>query len=217
MVKKVGSEYLIPLLWQGDNPEEIPFDILPPQFVIKTNHGCKSNIIVDDKKQLDQKKTRLQLKKWLCENSCTDKFLGTEWAYKHIKPTVIIESFLNDNGKVPLDYKFFCFSGQVEFLLMTFDRFGDLSEKHFDRDFNPLDLWNGAKQYPREIARPDNYEEMLRVAEILAGEFDFTRVDLYSVGGRTYFGELTCYPGGGDPRFIPREYDFIFGEKWKSK
>ena len=214
---KVGREYLIPLLWSGDNPEEIPFDELPLKFVIKTNHGCGYNIIVKDKTQLDRTQTRRQLKKWLGENFCHAKCLGTAWAYKNIKPKIMIEAFLNDNGKTPLDYKFFCFSGRAEFLLMTFDRYGDLSEKHFDRDFNPLDLWNGSEQYTGEIARPDNYEEMVHFAETLAQGMDFIRVDIYNVDSRIYFGELTCYPAGSLARFIPREYDYIFGKKWKWK
>jgi hypothetical protein len=206
---------LIPLLWSGDNPEEIPFEQLPLKFVIKATHGCKYDIIVKDKTQMDQTKARLQLKKWLGENFCQDKFLGTEWAYKNIKPSIIVESFLDDNGNVPVDYKFLCFSGRAEFLQMNFDRFGDASEKFFDRDFNPLDLWNGTRQYQGKVVRPDNYEGMIRVAESLSRDLDFIRVDLYSVGGRIYVGELSCYPSGASDQFIPRKYDFLFGEKWK--
>lgn len=215
VASKVGSEYLIPLLWKGDNPEEIPFDELPNKFVIKTNHGCKYNIFVKDKTQLDQTKTKRQLKKWLDENFCMDKFVGTEWAYKNIRPTIIIEVFLDDNGNVPLDYKFFCYSGRPEFLQMNFERFGDACEKFFDRDFNPLDLWNGTKQYQGKVVRPDNYKDMIRTSESLAQGLDFIRVDMYNIGGQIYVGELTCYPGGGNIPFIPEKYDFIFGEKWK--
>ena len=216
VANKVGSEYLVPLLWHGGNPEDIPFNELPIKFVIKTNHGCKYTIIVKDKTQLDQKKTRRQLKKWLNENFCQDKFLGLEWAYKNIRPTIIIESFLaDDSGNVPVDYKFFCYAGQAEFLQMNFDRFGDPYEKFFDRDFNALDLWNGTKQYPGEVVRPNNYESMICLAESLAQGFDFIRVDLYSVCGQIYFGELTCYPSGGMTPFVPETYDFLFGEKWK--
>ncbi len=83
--KKVGKNYLIPLLWQGYNPEEIPFDALPSKFVIKTNHGCGYNIIVKDKQQFNQEKAKLQLKQWLSENFCNVSFLGTSWAYKNIR------------------------------------------------------------------------------------------------------------------------------------
>jgi hypothetical protein len=215
VASKLGVECLIPLLWQGDNPEEIPFDELPSMFVIKTNHGCGYNIIVKDKTKLNQRKTRQQLKKWLGENFCQSRYLGTEWAYKNIKPTIIVESFIEENGNVPLDYKFFCFSGRVEFLQMNFDRFGNSFEKTFDREFNPLDLWQGTKQYPGKVVRPGNYGDMVRMAESLAQNLDFIRVDQYNVGGRIYIGELTCYPGGGRIKWIPRKYDFLLGEKWK--
>lgn len=211
---KIGGDYLIPLLWQGLNPEDIPFDMLPQKFVIKATHGCAYNIIVQDNAKLDQIKTKRQLVQWLSVNFCQDTFTGTSWAYRNIKPSIIVESFIGENGQVPIDYKFFCYAGRAEFILMTFNRFGNLREKHFNRDFEPLDLWNGAPQYTGDIQRPGNFEEMLRLADSLAQGFDFIRVDLFSVGNRIYFGELTCYPAGGIARFIPKEYDFIFGEKW---
>ena len=213
----VGSEYLIPLLWNGEKAEEISYENLPLKFVIKVTHGCKYNIIVRDKTQLDQTNTRLQLKQWLSENYCYESFLGVEWAYKNINPSIIVETFLECNGRVPEDYKFFCFSGRVELIQVSFDRFGDASEKLFDRDFNPLDLWNGLKLYQGKVERPDNFEEMVRVAESLARELDFIRVDLYNVSRQIYVGELTCYPASGMARFVPREYEFLLGEKWKMK
>jgi hypothetical protein len=218
VASKVGSEYLIPLLWSGDNPEEIPFDKLPLKFVVKTNHGCGYNIIVKDKTQLDQRNTTLQLEKWLHENYCQEHLAGMEWSYKNIIPTIIVESFLEDSGSVPVDYKFFCFSGRVEFFKIDFGRFEDHSEKFFDRDLNPLDLFEkGLKQYQSKIILPENCEDMVRVAESLAVNLDFIRVDLYNVSSRIYFGELTCYPGGGIVQWIPRKYDFLLGEKWKTK
>lgn len=213
--KKVGIYYLIPLFWYGSEPEDIPFNNLPNKFVIKTNHGCKYNIIVKDKTKLNQSVVIIQLKKWLRENYCDDKFLGIEWGYKNIIPKIIIEKFIEDKGGIPLDYKFFCFSGKVEYLLITFDRYGDPYEKHFDKKFQPLDLWNGCKQFPGKVEKPKNYDEMIQIAEILSQGLDFIRVDLYNIDGRIYFGELTCYPSGGSDRFIPREYDFLFGKKWR--
>jgi len=210
------SEYLTHLLWTGDKPEAIPHDQLPSRYVIKTNHGCGYNIIVMDNLRMDNAKVALQLRKWLKENFCTDRSLGVEWHYKNIEPQILIEEFLDDNGKPPLDYKFFCFSGRVEYVLVTFDRHSDPFEKHFTRDFFPLDLWNGCRQYPGKVERPKNYEEMLALAESISQGFDFIRVDLYNLQGRIYFGELTCSPAGGLARFIPRDYDFVFGERWKT-
>lgn len=216
VIDKVGSNYLIPLLWHGDEPEDIPFDKLPQKFVIKANHGCGYNIIVQKKSQLDIPQVKKQLKKWLNENFCQDKFLGTEWAYRNIKPHIIIEAFLEENGKAPLDYKLFCFSGRMEFFKIDFDRFEGHSEVFFDKKLNRLDLFEyGLKRYQGQIDLPHNFDKIIRVAESLSAEFDFIRVDLYNVGDKIYFGELTCYPSGGTARFVPEEYDFIFGKKWK--
>jgi hypothetical protein len=101
---------------------------------------------------------------------------------------------------------------------VDFDRFQDHSEKFFDRDLKPLNLYGeGIKQYQGKFVLPENYKEMVRVAESLSQGIDFIRVDLYSVGGRIYFGELTCYHGGGLIRLSPRRYDFLLGEKWTLK
>jgi len=218
VASKVGSEYLIPLLWSGGNPEEVPFDELPSKFVIKTTHGCGYNIYAKDKTQLDQTKARRQLGKWLRENYCQEYLVGMEWGYKNIIPAIIVESFLEDNGKVPVDYKFLCYSGRAEFVQVDYDRFTeDHTRTFFNRDFNRLEFTYGKKLYPGKVVRPDNYKDMIQLAESIAREFDFMRVDLYSVGGQIYVGELTCYPGGGVIRFIPRNYDFLLGERWKSK
>ncbi len=218
VMRKIGHKYLIPLLWNGDNPEEIPFDELPMKFVIKTNHGCAYNIIVQDKTKLDREQVKRQLKKWISGNFCDDKFLGIAWAYKNIKPTIIIESLLENNGNLPEDYKFFCFSGRMEFFKVDFDRFGDHSEKFFDKELNSLDLFeHGLKLYRGTVNLPENFAEMIRVAEFMAEGFDFIRVDLYSVGNNIYFGELTPYPGGVSAKFESEHFDYVFGEKWKVK
>jgi hypothetical protein len=213
---KIRQECLIPLLWTGDNPEGIPFDELPMKFVIKTNHGCAYNIIVKDKSQLDKGKTIRQLKRWLKENFYRDRVSGTAWAYKNIKPSIMVETFIDDNGKVPIDYKFFCYAGRAEFLQVSIDRFEDATERILDREFTPLDLYNGCNLYKGKVLRPRNYEDMVHLAERLAEDLNFVRVDLYNVDGKIYFGEMTCYPAGGTARFEPREYDFLFGAKWKT-
>lgn len=215
---KVGNDYLIPLLWNGDKPEEIPFDELPLMFVIKTNHGCAYNIIVEDKTQLDCAKVRKQLNTWLRENFGEDTTIGIGWGYKNIKPTIMIESFIGEKGKAPVDYKFFCFSGRMEFFKIDFDRFDGHSEKFFDRNLKKLNLVEvGLKQYLGEISLPDNFKDMISLAESLSEGFDFIRVDLYSVENRIYFSELTPYPGGISAKFEPDSFDYVFGEKWKQK
>lgn len=215
--EKVGDSILIPLLWKGKNPKDIPYEILPTRFVIKTNHGCQYNIFITDKESVDKKAIEDKLNKWLKTNYFFHVSKGFTWGYKNIEPMILIEAFLEENQNPPLDYKFFCFSGRVEFLLITYDRFSYHREKHFTRDFVPLDLWNGSDQYPGPFVRPIGLDKMIDTSEVLSTEFDFVRVDLYNIKGKIYFGELTCYPAGGWCPFKPRTWDFVFGEKWEIK
>lgn len=214
---KIGNDILVPILWKGTDPAKIPYDILPKKFVIKTNHGSQYNIIIKDKDYVNKKEIERKLRHWLNINYFFDESRGLTWSYKNINPYILIEEFLEENNKPPKDYKFFCFSGRVEYLLIVYDRFVNHREKHFTRDFIPLDLWNGSEQYPGPFVKPDNLKSMIQIAEKLAADFDFMRVDLYSMQGKIYFSELTCYPSGGWCPFVPRKWDFIFGEKWHLK
>jgi hypothetical protein len=211
---RVGDKYLVPVIWTGFDVDEMPFDIFPKKFVIKTNHGCGFNIFVKDKTIIVPSVVKRHIDRIL-SSSYGEVAMGIQWGYKNIKPCVLVEEFIEENGKPPLDYKFFCFSGRAEYILITYDRFGSHQEKHFTRDFVPLDLWNGAEQYKGPFIRPKNFDKMLEIADTLSAGMDFIRVDLYNVEGKIYFGEMTVYPAGGLAPFVPREWDFIFGSKWK--
>jgi hypothetical protein len=211
----VGEQILVPLLWTGTRPEDIPFDSLPDKFVIKMNHGCGYNIFINKEKGINSKEVIKKLTLWSKENYCLDRNAGLEWGYKNIDPKIFIELFIEENGKSPKDFKFFCFSGRVEYIQVSFDRFGIPSERILDRDFNALDIYNGVKLFDGRIEQPVGFSKMIEIAETLSREFDFIRVDLYNIKGKIYFGELTCYPAGGLAPFIPRKWDYIFGEKWK--
>jgi len=213
--RKVGPNYLIPILWIGDRADDIPVESLPDKFIIKTNHGCGYNLIVHDKSNFELKKELIKINNWLKQNFAYSAFLGMAWAYKNILPKVFVETLIEDNGRPPRDYKFFCFSGRAEYLQITFDRFGDIKERILDRNFNITDIYNGVKLYDGSIEKPINYEKMLELADILSSGFDFIRIDLYNVQGRIYFGEFTCYPAAGLARFVPRRWDFIWGQAWK--
>jgi hypothetical protein len=211
---KVATDCLVLLLWSGDNPEQIPFDRLPSKFVIKTTHGCGYNILVKDKARIQPEMIKIQLDKWLRENYCADFFLGIEWGYKNVKPSIIVESFIDENGESPKDYKFYCFSGRVEFLTVHFDRFVKHKTMSFDRNFEPHEFRYQFDLYGGECQRPKNYEAMVKLAESLAGPFAFIRVDLYNLDGIPLFGELTPYPGGVSTKFLPPSLDYVLGDKW---
>ena len=213
IASKVGSQHLIPLLWSGTKPDDIPFDDLPSKFVIKANHGCGYNIIVRDKAKLDRASARLQLQRWLGENFCRDKYLGSEWAYKDIRPSIIVEAFMEENGKPPADYKFWCFSGRTEFVTIHRDRFEDHRIHIVDRDFNPVELAFPHVVHSTTCPSPENFSEMRSIAESVAAGFGFMRIDLYNVNGRVYFGEITAYPGGV-AKLFDAEPDLVVGQKW---
>lgn len=216
VAKNAGNEHLIPLLWSGEDPEDIPFAELPQKFVIKTNHGCGYNILVRDKAQMNSAEIKRQIRRWLSENFGRDKYLGIAWGYKKIKPVIIIETFIEVDQKPPVDYKFYCFSGRAELISLHFDRFEDRKIIALDRDFVRYRFSPGFKQDEIEYQRPHNSEPMVQLAEILSKDFDFMRVDLYSLENKIYFGELTPYPVGVSA-FHSLDIaclDETFGKKW---
>jgi hypothetical protein len=215
VASKVGGNYLIPLLWSGVNAEEIPFDELPLRFVLKANHGCDYNILVNNKMQLKKEETKEQLTKWLSENFGQDTYLGIAWGYKNIKPAILVEEFIEENGIVPPDYKFWCFSGRTEIITVHNDRFAKHRVATLKRNFERHDFLFPLDDGRGNCQRPRCFDEMLEVAESLAEGYDFLRVDLYVNKDKIYFGELTPYPGGVTTKFLPVRQDFLLGEKWK--
>jgi hypothetical protein len=217
VAKRVGSQYLVPLLWTGADPVSIPFDRLPSRFVIKANHGCAYNILVEDKNKLDVPATIRQLKRWLQVNFSNDTYLGISWGYKNIPRQIVIEEYLDDSGKPPIDFKMYCFGNRVEFMTVHYDRFRDHKTRSFDRRFEPYDFSYDFERWSGDCERPANFEEMVRVAEALADGSDFVRVDFYNVAGKIYFGELTPYPGGVSTKFLPRATDARMGHLWNEQ
>jgi hypothetical protein len=215
IAERVGRDHLVPLLWTGADPDAIPFDDLPPRIVIKTNHGCGYNIILDGEGAVDRDAVRQQLRGWLAQNYCEAQMVGMEWGYKNVSPAILIEAFLGSRATPPIDYKFFCYDGRARFIQVNQGRYRDHRFSFFDREFNRLPMRVSARfSSEGTFARPDDLSELLRIAETLAAGLPFIRVDLYSIDGRIYAGELTCYPGGGVLRFEPRAFDDAFGEPW---
>lgn len=216
VARAVGCEVLVPLLWHGEDPEQLPFEQLPTRFVIKANHGCEYNIIVTDRSRLDHAAVVVKLKRWMNRNFGRDAGLGIAWSYTNIEPHIIVEEFLGGDDGPPVDYKFFCFSGRVEFFKVDVDRFGAHSARYFDKNLNPLELREvGFELSDGRVVLPGNIARMFAVAQILSKGFDFMRVDLYSVDGDIFFGELTPYPGGISNRLEPVTYDALFGDMWR--
>ena len=209
---KIGEKYLIPLLGVWERPEQIDFNSLPNQFVLKCNHGMGCNIICKDKKTLDQEKTKRLLAKWLKTDYSHYK---REYHYKAIKPLIVCEQFMKDNKTDELiDYKFFCIGGKVQMIQMDFDRYKNHKRNLYDTNWNLLDLRISFPNYLNiNIPRPDSLDEMIKCAETLSEGFLQVRVDLFLINNAIYFGEMTFTSGAGFSRYEPIEEDFKLGEK----
>jgi hypothetical protein len=206
---EVGKEHLIKLLWHGEDPSAIPFDTLPTEYVIKTNHGSGQIIVVQGKADRSEVINRLSV--WMKRNFY---WSNREYQYYHIKPRVMIEEYLrNQDGSGPLDYRFWCFNGVPE-VIQVDNRAHDINP-FFDTKWNLLDLYYRESASRPAIAKPINFEQMMLIASRLSVGFDFVRVDLYNIDGKIYCGELTFTPVGGGLKLRPESWDLKLGEKWQ--
>jgi hypothetical protein len=211
-VRAKGLEgILIPLLWYGTDPKAIPFEQLSERFVVKPNHLSGAVIIVRQGRNADTAFIQAQAEIWMATKYYS-KFL--EWAYQNIDPCILIEEFKSCHGdEVCPDYKFFCFHGEPRFCQVDMDRFTHHRKNIYDMEWRLLPVKYNHDNGP-DVPRPANLDEMIRVARKLSEEFDFVRVDLYSVHDDVFFGELTHYPAAGTGRFNPREFDLVMGSYW---
>ena len=207
--EKIGEEYLIPLYGVYDNFDEIDFDSLPNQFVMKCNHGCGYNIIVKDKAKLDIKDTKAKINTWLKEDF--GSYFG-EIHYSAIKPRIVIEKYIeNLDGDIE-DYKYFCFNGKPYcFLYCTDRKSGVLKNSFFDLNWKNMQFNYTGELYTKDIKKPKNYELMNEIAKKLSKDFKHVRVDLYNIEGKIYFGELTFTGYGGYYKFQPEEWNLKLG------
>lgn len=212
--KVLGEDYLIPLLGVWDDPNEINFENLPNQFVLKCNHNSGLGMcICKDKSKLNIKKVKKELKKGIKENY----FLrGREWPYKNVKPRIIAEQYIVDSNGELNDYKFTCFNGNVDNVMICLDRFsGDTKFYFFNKDWKLLRINKRGKEAPENFSlpKPQNLEKMFDIAAKLSEGIPFSRIDLYNVDGKIYFGEITFFPDSGfDPNLL-EETNLLFGSK----
>lgn len=210
----LGEEYLIPLLGVYDSADEVDFDALPDRFVLKCNHNSGLGMcICRDKSALDREAVRRELRAGLAQ----DYYLtGREWPYKNVPRKIIAEQFMTDASEGLIDYKFFCFDGEVDCVMVCIDRhLGDTKFYFFDREWKLKRLNIRGKNAPEgfTLRRPECMDEMFDIAAKLSRGLPFSRIDLYECGGRIYFGEITFFPDSGfDPNLLP-ETDRYFGEK----
>lgn len=216
-IKSIGFGYLLnDVHGIYSKVKEIKWDELPNQFVIKAAHGSGQNIIVSDKSKLDVRHAKRMLNSWLHQDI---SWSGREWVYKDMPRRIIAEKFLKDETGELRDYKFFCFNGKPTFMQLEVGRYTDKNTRNFyDMDWNLMPFGKEIPHNPHIVVeKPEKFEEMKQIASELCKPFQFVRVDLYQVQGKVYFGELTFFPAGGAPDFVPSEYDEIVGKFWELK
>jgi hypothetical protein len=213
--EKLGEEYLIPLIGVWDNPDEIDFEVLPNQFVLKCNHNSGLGMyICKDKSKLTPKDIK-KIRKNLAKGLAQDYYLiWREWPYKDVPRKIICEKYMEDTGIAELrDYKFFCCNGVVKCYKCDFDRFIDHKANYFTIDGEPMKIGEEVcpPDFNKKLQIPTNLEKMEELATKLSETHPFLRTDFYDVGGKVYFGELTFYPDSGFGRFIYDGNDELLG------
>ena len=220
-VKSKGLEkYLVKLYGVFGSADEIDFSILPDSFIVKSTSGGGGLkvIIVRDKNHYDITRLKETINSW-CQSKKKKFSSGREWAYNGIRKTrIVIEELLKENVNEEYaltDYKLMCFNGRVAFSYIMSERIlgKEVALSIVDKDFNLMDVYElGEKRPTQPISCPDNYPEMVRIAEKLSEDFPHVRVDLYNIKGKIYFGELTFYDESGYNKFVPDSFDYQIGK-----
>lgn len=214
VAERIGHEYVIPTLGVWDRFEDIEFDKLPDQFVLKCTHDCGGLVICKDKASLNMEAARKKIQKSLWTNYYLRS--GREWSYKNVKPRVMAEPYIEDALTRELrDYKFFTFGGKVKMMYTASERQKVAEETKFDffdADYQHIDLINDHPNASVPPAPPKNFEKMKQLAEELAAGIPHVRVDFYETNGKVLFGEFTFYHSCGMSHFEPVEWDFRMGD-----
>lgn len=211
----VGREYVIPTLGVWSSANDIDFSQLPEKFILKCNHNSGSVVICDDKSSFDTVNARKVMAGLLQDNYY---LVGRETPYRYVSRRIFAEELLEmpDGGEL-VDYKFFCFGGKPEFLKINFDKDAVFSANYYDLNLNLLpfgEVWP-APDPSREFVKPANFDRMIEIATKLSARIPFARIDLYNVGGKIYFGEITLYPTSGFGPFNDYEWDVRLGNMIK--
>lgn len=209
VARYIGEEYIIPTLGVWNSFDEIDFDSLPNQFVLKCTHDSGGLVVCHDKNKLDIKAARKKIETSLKKNYY---YSGREWPYKNVPHRIIAEQYMADDLR---DYKLFCFDGVPRMTLVCSERFtkDGLKEDFYDEAWNHLNVQrptHGNAILP--IQRPKQYELMKKLAAELSEKMPFARIDFYEINEKVYFGEITFYPASGFEGFKPEEWDLKLGE-----
>lgn len=212
----IGDKYIIPTLGVWNSVDEIEWDKLPNQFVIKVSSDSGGIVVCKDKQTLDIEKAKEKLTNGWGKNYYVH---NKEYPYRDLTPRIIAEEYKEDESGYELrDYKIFCFNGEPKILFVASDRQKageDTKFDFFDLNWNHLPFTNGHPNSKEHIAKPKNFEEMLEIAKKLSVGIPQVRIDLYNCNGQIYFGEITFFHWSGMTAFDPIEWDFKLGKMIK--
>lgn len=212
VVAKLGKDISIPLLGIYDNFDAIDFSKLPKDYVIKTNHGSHTNIIVRGGK-IDKNVAKRKFDEWLAKDW---SWWGYELHYKPIPRKILIEKFVSDGHPDLTDYKFLCFNGVPTYCQVISDRHGRNKRLNYmTRDWTPA-LNISRTDFPANYSfidpPPASIDIMWKYAEKLSEDFKFVRVDFYEIANKCYFGELTFIPAAAYIKFTDDSVDYALGK-----
>lgn len=210
----IGGEYVVPTYGIYESYNEIDFDVLSNQFVLKVTHygGSRGVFIIKDKNTINYSNIENEIEKLLKENLYN---YSREWPYKNVKPRIIIEKYMKNEDEEELkDYKLFCFNGKPKIILVCSERFSssNMCETWFDEDWNLMDIIEGNHRVDKNIKPPQSFKKMKYLASQLSKNIPFVRIDFYEVNSKIYFGEMTFFPASGFEKFEPKEWDKKLGE-----
>lgn len=211
--KIIGEEYIIPTIGVWDRFDEIEFDKLPNQFVLKCTHDSGGVIICKNKNSLDIDAAKNKINRCLKHSFFWSQ---REWPYKNIKPRIIAEPYMEDSDTHDLrDYKYLCFNGEPKIMFIATERQSSIDTRfdYFDMEFNHLPftwVYDNATVIPEP---PKNFQLMKELAAKVSEKLPHVRVDFYEVNGHVYFGEVTFYHQSGMAPLTPEEWDYKLG-KW---
>lgn len=211
----IGEKYIIPTLGVYNDFDDIDFNKLPNQFVIKCTHDSGGLVICKDKSKLKITKVKRKINEFLERKYF---YIHREWPYKNVKPRIIIEKYMEDKKTKDIkDYKFFCFNGTPKIMYVSDG--SHTKEQHiqfFDMKYNKIDIKRkDYQEFEKEIKKPNNFEKMIEFSKILSKDIPHVRVDWYEINGKLYFGELTFFTCSGFIPFEPKEWDYKLGEMLK--
>lgn len=215
--KIIGDEYIIPTLGIYNRFDDINFEKLPNQFVIKCTHDSGGIVICRNKSEFNIKEARKTINKYLKRNYF---YVGREWPYKNVKPRIIVEKFIeNSDGEQLRDYKFFCFNGVPKLMYLSegLENHATARMSFYDMNFKLTRCKRSDyKQLDYTPERPKTFDKMKEYSRILSKNIPHLRVDWYEINGHLYFGELTFTTCSGFIPFDDEKWDYKIGNMLKT-